>query len=67
MTRATTRSSKFEVVFKGIGGVSDDKDYPSVDIGQIPELPEARDLDSTDDEVHSPGLSSRYQIRLRKP
>jgi hypothetical protein len=51
MTRATTRSSKSEAVFKGTGGVFDDKDYPFADSDQIPDLPETRDSDSTDDEV----------------
>jgi hypothetical protein len=66
MTRETTRSSKDEAVFKGTGGVSDDKDYHSADPDQIPDLPEARDSDSSDDD-HSSELSSRYQIKLRKP
>jgi hypothetical protein len=67
VTRATTRSSKSEVVFRGTGVVSDDKDYPSADPYQILDLPETRDSDRTDDEYHSSGLSSRYRIKLRKP
>ena len=63
ITRSTTKSSKVETMFKGTGGVSDDKDYLSVD----PDLPKTMDSDSTDDEVHSSGLSSRYQIKLRNP
>jgi hypothetical protein len=54
-------------VFRGTGGVYDDKDYPSIDPDQIPYLLETRDSDTTDDEVHSSELSSRYQIKLRKP
>jgi len=36
------------------------------DPDQIPYLPEARDSNSFDDD-HSSKLSSRYQIKLRKP
>jgi hypothetical protein len=67
VTRATTRSSKYEAVFRGIGVVSNDQDDPYVEPNQIPDLPETRELDSTDDEDHSSGLYSRYQIKLRKP
>jgi hypothetical protein len=66
ITRETTRSSKAEALFKGTGGISDDKDYHSADPDQIPDLPEAMDSDSSDDD-HSSELSSRYQIKLRKP
>jgi hypothetical protein len=62
VTRATTRStSKSESVFRGTCVVSDDKDDPFVEPDQIPDLPETRDSDSTDDEDHSSGLSSRYR------
>jgi hypothetical protein len=67
ITREITRSSKAEAVFKGTGGVSDDREYPSAYTDQIQNLPEARDSDSIDDEVHSSELSSRHQIKLRKP
>ena len=67
MTRETNKSSKYEVVFKSTGGVFDDKDYHSIDLDQIPDLLEARDEYSNDDEVDSSELSSRYQIKLRKP
>jgi hypothetical protein len=61
VTRETTRStSKYEVVFRGTGVVSDDQDDPYAEPDQIPDLPETRDSDSTDDEDHSSGLSSRY-------
>jgi len=43
-----------------------DKDYHSVDPDQFPDLPEAMDSDNSDDD-HSLELSSRYQIKLRKP
>ena len=66
ITRETTRSSKYEALFKGTGGVSDDKDCHFADPNQIPDLLEARDLDSYDDD-HNSKLSSRYQIKLRKP
>ena len=65
ITRETTRSSKDEALFKGIGGMSDEKDYNFVDLDQIPDLPEAMDSYSFDDD-HSLELSSRYQIKLRK-
>jgi hypothetical protein len=68
VTRETTRStSKSESVFRGTGVVSDDKDDPFAEPDQIPDLPETRDSDSTEDEDHSSGLSSRYRIKLRKP
>jgi hypothetical protein len=66
ITRETTRSSKFEAFFKFIGGVSDEKDYHSTYPNHILDLPEARDSDSYDDD-HISKLSSRYQIKLRKP
>jgi hypothetical protein len=67
-TRETKKSnSKSEAVFRGTGVVSDDKDYLSADPDQIPNLPETKDSYSTDDEVHSSRLSSRHQIKLRKP
>jgi hypothetical protein len=68
VTRETTRStSKFESVFRGTGVVSDDKDDPFAEPDQIPDLPDTRDSDSTEDEDHSSVLSSRYRIKLRKP
>jgi hypothetical protein len=66
ITRETTRSSKAEAMFKGTGGVFDDKDYHSIYPDQIPNLQDARDSDSSDDD-HSSELSSSYQIKLRKP
>jgi hypothetical protein len=66
ITRATTRSSKVEALFKGTGGISDDKDYHPEDSDQIPDIPEAMESDSSDDD-HSSELSSRYQIKLREP
>ena len=53
-------------MFKGTDGISDDKDYHPVDPDQFPDLPEAMDSDSSDDN-HSLEPSSRYQIKLRKP
>jgi hypothetical protein len=64
--RATTRSSRAEALFKGTGGISEDKHYHPVDSDQIPDIPEAMDLDSSDDD-HSSELSFRYQIKLREP
>jgi len=67
VTRATTIStSKSESVFRGTSVVSDDQDDPYAEPDQIPYLPETRDSDSTNDEDHSSGLSSRYRIKLRK-
>jgi hypothetical protein len=53
-------------LFKGTGGIYDDKDYRSTDPDQIPDLPKVMNSDSSDDD-HSSELSSRYQIKLRKP
>jgi hypothetical protein len=53
-------------MFKGTSGISDDKDYHSADQDQLPNLIEAMDSDNSDDD-HSLELSSRYQIKLRKP
>jgi hypothetical protein len=63
--RETTRSSKYEALFKGSGGIFDDKDYHLVDSDQILDIPEAMDSDSSDDD-HSSELSSRYQIKMRE-
>jgi hypothetical protein len=57
--RETTRSSKVEALFKGIGGISDDKDYHPVDSDQIPDILEAMYSNSYDDD-HSSKLYSRY-------
>ena len=53
-------------MFKGTGGISEDKDYHPVHSDQILDIPEAMDSDSSDDD-HSSGLASRYQIKLREP
>jgi hypothetical protein len=37
--RVTTRSSRDEALFKGTGGISEDKDYHPVDSKQIPDIP----------------------------
>jgi hypothetical protein len=66
ITRATTRLSRVEALFKGTGRIYENKDYHPVDSDQIPDIPEAMDSDSSDDD-HSSGLASRYQIKLREP
>jgi hypothetical protein len=60
ITRVVTRSSKFEAVFKGIGGVFDDKQYHSTDPDQILDLPEAEDSNSSNNDH-----SSEYLLDTR--
>jgi DNA polymerase sigma len=68
VTRETTKSTSIsESVFKGTDVVYDDKDDLFAEPDQMQDLPETRDSDSTEDEDHSSGLSSKYMIKLRKP
>jgi hypothetical protein len=53
-------------LFKGTGGIFSDKDYHSAYLDQLPDLPEAMESNSSNDD-HSSELSSIYHIKLRKP
>jgi hypothetical protein len=68
VTRATTKSTSIsEYVFKGTNVVYDDIDDLFAEPDHMQDLPETIDSDSTEDEDHSSGLSSKYMIKLRNP
>ena len=68
MTRETTKStSVFESMFKGTNVVNDERNDLFPELDQLQDLPETRDSGNIEEEDVSPGLSSKYVIKIRKP
>jgi hypothetical protein len=68
MTRETTKLvSVSESVFKGTDAVYDDINDLFPKLNQLKDIPEIRESKISKEEDLNTGLSSKYEIKLRKP